>query len=211
MEDPRQTVRERLRDVRARHILSVAQALLLEKGYRDASMDELAARAGLAKGTVYQHFPHKEDLVRALLEQHIVAFELTVEEAAAAGGRAPEKLASIVRYVYRDRDGAFAMLQLLTRDAEVRACLAPGKGPAMRRLERAQAGIMAILESGRAEGSLDPAIPTGLMLSAFFSALSLGRPDRRLGLDGLTPEELGEHVTRVLFRGIVRGNAHGEE
>ncbi len=53
-------LKEKLREARAGLILDVAEEVLAEKGYHDASMEEIAARAGVAKGTLYQHFPRYE-------------------------------------------------------------------------------------------------------------------------------------------------------
>src|SRR5215212_5718092 len=44
-----------------------------ERGYRDASVDEIAARAGYSKGAIYFHFSGKEDLFFALLEERVDA------------------------------------------------------------------------------------------------------------------------------------------
>jgi len=42
--------------------------LIGEQGYAGTTVDEIVARAGVAKGTVYYHFKSKADLVSALLE-----------------------------------------------------------------------------------------------------------------------------------------------
>jgi AcrR family transcriptional regulator len=189
-------------EVRARRILDVAQELLIARGYREASMDEIAARVGIAKGTLYQHFPSKEALVQALFEQHVARFERTVDEAVASDLPARERLERIIRYVYDDRDGAFTMLQLLANDVELRGRLGPRKGEAMARLDRTTAQVGRIIGAGRADGSLDPTVPTGLALRAFLGALTLGRPGPGTGLDGMSRAELAGHVARVLFEGI---------
>jgi TetR/AcrR family transcriptional repressor of mexJK operon len=54
-------------DCRTR-LLSAAHAAFLEEGYR-ASVDRIAARAGVAKQTVYNHFPHKADLFGEVIRQ----------------------------------------------------------------------------------------------------------------------------------------------
>lgn len=56
------TLRERQRQAREDAILDAARDLLMEQGYADMSMDDLAARVGASKATLYQHFPSKEDL-----------------------------------------------------------------------------------------------------------------------------------------------------
>lgn len=52
-------------------ILSSALALFKEKGYAASSVEEIAARAGAAKGSVYWHFAGKEDLLLALVDGEI--------------------------------------------------------------------------------------------------------------------------------------------
>ena len=202
---PRRPVKDRLRDVRARYILEVAQELLVEKGYRGASMDEIAARVGIAKGTLYQHFAHKEDLVLVLLEQHVERFAQTVDEAAAAPAPARARLEQVLRYVYDDRDGAYGMMQLLTRDGEIwKSLAAAGKEQALGRMDRTMAQVARILEDGRADGSFDPELPTTLMTRAFMNALTLGRSEPGSDLEGLSPAELAAQVARVLLEGIGR-------
>lgn len=44
------------------HILRVATELFSQQGYRKTSMDQVAQRAGVAKGTVYTYYPTKVDL-----------------------------------------------------------------------------------------------------------------------------------------------------
>ena len=42
-----------------------------KRGYRDASVDEIAERAGYSKGAIYFHFSGKDDLFFALIEERI--------------------------------------------------------------------------------------------------------------------------------------------
>lgn len=48
-------------------ILSAAYALFSRRGIRDVGVDEVVARSGVAKATLYRHFPSKNDLVLAFL------------------------------------------------------------------------------------------------------------------------------------------------
>jgi AcrR family transcriptional regulator len=198
-------VRDELRDVRARYILDVAQELLIERGYREASMDEIAARVGIAKGTLYQHFPSKDDLVRALVEHHLARFAEAVEDAAHRDEPARTRLTRVLRYVYEDPNGAYAMLRLLTHNAEIWRFVSAHK--ALDDMRRTSALLTGVLEAGRADGSLNPEIPTGVMLSVFFNALTLGRPEPRLGLEGMPSDELAGLIGRVLFDGIAGGRS----
>lgn len=48
-------------------LLDVAQGLLVQNGYVGLTMDRVAAATEYSKGTIYQHFRNKEDLIAALL------------------------------------------------------------------------------------------------------------------------------------------------
>src|SRR5947199_253172 len=62
---PAISLKEKHRREREELIIRAAEEVLQEKGYYEASMDEIAARVGIAKGTIYTHFPGKEELVFA--------------------------------------------------------------------------------------------------------------------------------------------------
>ena len=53
---------------RIERLYEAAIELIGERGYAGTTVDEIVARAGVAKGTVYYHFKGKADLVSALLE-----------------------------------------------------------------------------------------------------------------------------------------------
>ena len=48
-------------------IIQAADALFYGEGIRSASMDAIAAKAGVTKRTIYYHFPSKDDLIAAYL------------------------------------------------------------------------------------------------------------------------------------------------
>jgi AcrR family transcriptional regulator len=50
-----------------KRILDAARELFAEHGF-DAQVDHIARRAGVGVGTVYRHFPNKEDLLEALIQ-----------------------------------------------------------------------------------------------------------------------------------------------
>jgi AcrR family transcriptional regulator len=50
-------------------ILDTAYDLFSHRGIRAVGTDELIERAGVAKATFYRHFPSKDDLVLAFLDQ----------------------------------------------------------------------------------------------------------------------------------------------
>ncbi|MBT8401586.1 MAG: TetR/AcrR family transcriptional regulator [Rhodothermia bacterium] len=62
--------REREKEARRRAMLEAAQAVFAERGYANATLDEIAARAEFGKGTLYNYFAGgKEEILFALLDQ----------------------------------------------------------------------------------------------------------------------------------------------
>ncbi|TLM88088.1 TetR/AcrR family transcriptional regulator [Pseudarthrobacter sp. NamE5] len=53
----------------ADRIMAVAYELFSQRGVRDVGVNELIERSGVAKATFYRHFPSKDSLVLAFLEQ----------------------------------------------------------------------------------------------------------------------------------------------
>ncbi|MBF0550535.1 MAG: TetR/AcrR family transcriptional regulator [Deltaproteobacteria bacterium] len=51
------------KDIRMKQIIQAAIAEFHENGYAKATMDKIAARAGLTKGAVYYHFKNKDDIL----------------------------------------------------------------------------------------------------------------------------------------------------
>jgi len=64
------TARAEGRDARGA-LLDAAVEVFAERGYRDASVDEIAERAGYSKGALYWHFASKDELFYALLDERI--------------------------------------------------------------------------------------------------------------------------------------------
>ena len=52
-------------------ILEAAARILVQEGLQQATTNRIAEVAGVSIGSLYQYFPNKESLVRALLEQHV--------------------------------------------------------------------------------------------------------------------------------------------
>ncbi|HNX24362.1 MAG TPA: TetR/AcrR family transcriptional regulator [Spirochaetota bacterium] len=69
--------REKLR--RTEEILIAAQKVMLAKGYNGATMDDIAAEAGLTKPTVYQYFKTKDELFVQLVEPLIQSLAIKLE------------------------------------------------------------------------------------------------------------------------------------
>ncbi|MCB9856687.1 MAG: TetR/AcrR family transcriptional regulator [Phycisphaerales bacterium] len=85
------------REIRQREqqILVVARQMLLERGYLGLNMDRIAEAIGYSKGTVYQHFSSKEDLLAALCVQTKQKRVEFFEKAARFTGKPRERMTAI--------------------------------------------------------------------------------------------------------------------
>ena len=81
---------ERRKESRPAELLAAALELFVERGYAAARLDDVAARAGVSKGTLYLYFDSKEALFKALVRENIVAlldrFRAEIAESDAPSG-----------------------------------------------------------------------------------------------------------------------------
>ena len=76
-------------------VLDVGRRILVERGYLGLTMDRVAEATEYSKGTIYQHFPNKEELVVALAIQTAHKRAEFFERAATFPGRTRERMAAI--------------------------------------------------------------------------------------------------------------------
>jgi AcrR family transcriptional regulator len=81
-------------EIRRQQILDATASLLLENGLAGTSVDAVARRAGIAKGTVYLYFPSWQDLLGALRARY--AYGLAGRAEAEFGDTDPADPGSVV-------------------------------------------------------------------------------------------------------------------
>ncbi len=59
-------------------ILQTARRLFIQQGYTATSMRQIAEETGIGKATIYHHFPDKEAIIMALLEDSVHSMEETL-------------------------------------------------------------------------------------------------------------------------------------
>lgn len=68
---PAHAKRERRKQARPGELLDAALELFVEKGFAATRAEEVAARAGVSKGTLFLYFPSKEELFKAVVRENI--------------------------------------------------------------------------------------------------------------------------------------------
>jgi AcrR family transcriptional regulator len=64
--------RQRRKEARPLELLEAGLALFVEKGFAATRAEEIAARAGVSKGTLYLYYPSKEELLKAVIREWLV-------------------------------------------------------------------------------------------------------------------------------------------
>lgn len=68
---PARQRRTRRKEARPGELLEAALSLFVEKGFAATRVEEVAARAGVSKGTLFLYFPSKEELFKAVVRETI--------------------------------------------------------------------------------------------------------------------------------------------
>ena len=64
-------LRKRRKEARPGELLDAALDLFVEKGYAATRVEEVAARAGVSKGTLFLYFPSKDELFKAVVRENM--------------------------------------------------------------------------------------------------------------------------------------------
>ena len=175
-----------LHDVRVRvdaqrnrdRILEAARALVAETGV-DATMEDIARHAGVAVGTLYRHFPAKEELLEALLLERVAQIEHELRAALAEEATPWDALARFLRTV--------AGLQLADRSLHEFLTGTVGGREAVRERRRALFRLAGdLIERAQASGELRGDVSTGdlpLLLGSVGRAAWAGAPSAETLLD----------------------------
>ena len=86
----------RRKDARPEEIIAAALDLFVERGFASTRLDDVAARAGVSKGTLYLYFENKEDLFKAVVRGNMLPLlqhgEALVENFAGSSGELLQQL-----------------------------------------------------------------------------------------------------------------------
>ncbi len=204
MQSTHRSLKEKQRQERENLILQVAEEVLLEKGYAETSIDEIAARVGIAKGTVYLHFPSKEDLVVTIFARNMQALLEGMDGIIASQTTYRAKLEALQHFMYTGFFSKRAQLLSSIHTCAELMNLFTAKGGRIRELWHKLAVVVAsLLDEGKAAGEFTTAIPTPILVGSFFSLLSPLQYQRLIVEEHFSAEELVRSMTHIYFGGIM--------
>ncbi len=198
------TLRERQKQALREEIMSAAQELVAEKGYSAMSMDELAARVGISKPTLYAHFANKDELVVEAATREMKQMIALIESQA---DRSPiEQL-------------RFIMRQILQRQVQMHTL---GIGPwpeifrllcandeALEYIRRVSADIITLVQRGIERGEIDPSLDPEAVVRAFFGLASALHKWYVTAPSPADPQRAAESLIEIFVRGVRRNPVSG--
>lgn len=197
-------VRERValrQEARRREVLAAATEVFSERGYRAASMTDIAARLGMGKASLYHYVGGKEEVLIELYEdvlrENVIAARRIASSERPALDALADLIADRVAYTCRNRD---LLRVFFEEEAEL-----PARHQARLigvRNEYEQT-LLETVARGEADGELSlpttPAIFVNTLLGAANWTYKWYRPD-----GPLSPEELGAEIATALLAGLRR-------
>ena len=197
----KKTKQQVVTELRCEEILDAARRLFSRRGFQDVGIDEIAAEAGLAKATVYQYFPSKQDIylealrigVRELVDRTEAQMKLTT------GTRA--KIEAFIRtrleYLDQHRD-FFAVYHSefgnLTHPATLNS--------EFRRMYRRQFELLEkVIEQGAAQGEFAK-VPAGVLTTLIYESTRGLMLHHSLGWSSTSVEEQVMSLMQIVWDGV---------
>lgn len=151
---------------REQAIIDVVNRLLAEKGFDAMTVDEVAAGVGIAKASLYKHFPSKEDLAAASMA-HLMALAQSFLEGLPPSMGALDKLRATVEWTMRLKL-AGNMPTLPSQNSTLRTALMNHRGY-MDGLITVSDQLGIWIEDAQAQGLVNPALPAIAVLYTLYA------------------------------------------
>lgn len=180
-------------------IVSTVNRLLAEKGFDAMTVDEVAAEVGIAKASLYRHFPSKEDLAAAAMVrvmQRAMAFLDSL------GGEASpfERLKAVARWTMQVQL-AGEMPSLPSENSSLRAALEVNAAY-IELLMAISERLGEWIEAAQVDGALQAGLPPIVVLYTLYARACDPVLGFLKGTGQFTDEQIVEWVVQTCFNGL---------
>ncbi|KKO79281.1 TetR family transcriptional regulator [Corynebacterium striatum] len=179
---------------RREQLIVIGRAAFAELGFDGASVEEIAARAGVSKPVVYEHFGGKEGLYAVIVDREMLALEEVITHSLSDGTwreRIEKATVALLNYVEQETDGFL----ILVRDSK------PGDERSYSTLLNSSVGqVSYILGSAFERRGLDAKL-AGLYAQALVGMVSM---TAQWWLDTRQPakEVVAAHIVNLCWNGL---------
>ncbi|PRQ12412.1 TetR family transcriptional regulator [Corynebacterium sp. 13CS0277] len=194
-------VRQRMSGKQRREqLIEVGRSTFAERGFEGTSVEEIAARAGVSKPVIYEHFGGKEGLYAVVVDREMVRLEGVITSSLEAGRtrrRIEQAVLALLTYVEEHTDG----FQILVRDVTP-----GGERSYSTLLNDAVAQVSHILAGAFEQRGLDPAMAV-LYGQALVGMVSM---TAQWWLDVRSPdkEQVAAHIVNLCWNGLAGMDPH---
>jgi len=183
-------------------ILQAARTVFASQGYAETVVEDIAAQAGIGKGTLYLYFPSKEQIYFAALLDDARRLDKETREAMSSAATWREAVGAyvMVRLRYLAEHGDFLRI-FLTELCSMCMLGRPLNGELFRLVEDGEAQLAQVFAAAVARGEIRPVDPE--LAAMTVSDLTRGLMERRLREWGRSfdPHD-AEFALDLLYRGL---------
>jgi AcrR family transcriptional regulator len=177
-------------DARANRGRIIAAAHALFAATQDVPLYEVARHAGVGQGTLYRHFPDREALLAAMVDEDLDAIEVLLRDSSEFDSAFPSLMAALVRLVAEHQTFS---LTALGRDTE------RGRAAFREPRLRATSLLRRVIDLGRSQAAIGPAVT----VDDIFLTLEMAAAGARHSATTDPPERPIERVLEILLEGLL--------
>lgn len=178
-------------------VLAASVEVFNERGYDGTSMEDLSARLGIGKSSIYHHVESKQALLGLALDRALAGLEEAAEQVKALRGPAVERLEVLLRRSVGVLVAELPYVTLLLRvrgNSEVERQALTRR----RRIDRLAAELVQeAVDDGALRPDIDPTVIARLLFGMVNSLTEWLKPGSKHAQD-----ELGDAVVAVIFDGL---------
>jgi len=183
--------------LQAEKMLQAAAGLFGTQRFHEVRMEDIAAAAGVGKGTIYRYFSDKEDLYLALLERASKHMHERLQRSVPNVKGATAQLKAMVTAIISFFDEQPHLLSLIQREEVLRGPDFPWKKTREEMLDL----VIGLLQEGNARGEFnvrDPDLLALLLLAGLRGVLRFGKRPR--------PRDLSQRIVDIFLKGAIAGS-----
>ncbi|KQP45495.1 hypothetical protein ASF44_25335 [Pseudorhodoferax sp. Leaf274] len=188
-------------ETKSQAIMDCAAALFAKEGYPAAKMQDVAKACGATKSMLYHYFPTKDDLLFAMLEEHLQRIIQGLDEALAQPGTPRERLQALVE-VYTQKSAQTRRRHVVAMN-DVKFLPKAQQAPLLalqRQLTERVAQLLRALHPGLPDEVYKPYT---MMLLGMLNWTDLWyKPSGKV-----KPQELCDRITRLFLKGLLAEKA----
>ena len=187
--------KERVKQERESEIVQAARDVFASDGYDKTSIDQIAERVGIGKGTVYLHFPNKEAILCAVMRRGTQDVVERCRKQTAAESTAVARLRAVLEVLTEHRDSHHDRLMRAIHSELPAFLVQKEKAAAISELSDL---ITSFIKQGQEEGVLQPDIDPRMGALAML-ALVFVCPTH---IDPVPKDKLFGWINQLYFHGI---------